>query len=95
VEKYLKAALVLHNLDFPKTHSIENLLRSLPPRVRPNISEDEQDLLSEYATVTPYPGDYDPISLTEARKAVTPARRVRKRIRKLFPKKTAGMKRKK
>lgn len=86
VEKYLKALLVLRGSDFPKTHNIANLLELLPPSVRPQITEDEQDTLSEYATVTRYPGEYEPISLTEARKAVALARRVRGYIRKLFPK---------
>jgi HEPN domain-containing protein len=86
IEKYLKALLVLEGLDFPKTHNISNLLELLPTRVRPLITEHEQDTLTEYATVTRYPGEYEPISLTEARKAVALARRVRGYIRKLFPK---------
>ena len=86
VEKYLKALLVLKGSDFPKTHNIANLLELLPPSVRPPITEHEQDTLSEYATVTRYPGEYEPISLAEARKAVALARRVRGSIRKLFPK---------
>jgi len=39
---------------------------------------------------TRYPGDYDPISLTEAREAVRLARRVRTAIRKMLPRDAAG-----
>jgi hypothetical protein len=46
----------------------------------------DQDKLTEYATVTRYPGDYEPISLDEAKKAVRIARHVRRQIRKLLPK---------
>jgi hypothetical protein len=43
-------------------------------------------LLTRYATVTRYPGDYEPITLTEARRAVTLARRVRRQVQRLLPK---------
>jgi cell wall assembly regulator SMI1 len=36
-------------------------------------------------TVTRYPGDYEPITLAEARKAVTLARRVRRELRRHLP----------
>lgn len=51
----------------------------------PEIEKD-QDKLTEYATVTRYPGDYEPISLDEAKMAVRIARHVRRQIRKLLPK---------
>jgi HEPN domain-containing protein len=59
----------------------------LPPRLRPSLDDKEQDRLTEYATVTRYPGDYEPISLTEARQAVRTARRVRREVRKILEKK--------
>ncbi len=46
----------------------------LPPRLRPSLDNEEMDKLTDYATVTRYPGDYEPISLTEARQAVKMAR---------------------
>ena len=46
----------------------------------------QQARLTEYATVTRYPGNYEPIPLTEARGAVRLARRVRREIRRLLPK---------
>jgi HEPN domain-containing protein len=86
VEKYLKALLVLKGIDFPRTHDVEELTALVPAADRPNISEDEQGRLTDYATVMRYPGDYEPVSLTEARAAVSVARRVRGALRKLLPK---------
>jgi hypothetical protein len=53
---------------------------------RPVLTQAELDRLTDYATVTRYPGDYASISLTEARAAVKVARRVRRQIRKRLPK---------
>jgi len=80
VEKYLKALLVFKGIPFPKSHNIEDIIALLPPSSRPRLSEKDQDKLTEYATVTRYPGDYEPISLDEAKKAVRIARRVKRQI---------------
>jgi HEPN domain-containing protein len=85
VEKYLKALLTLTGTDVPKTHSIDELLGRLPRGGRPKLSDDQQDRLTEYATVMRYPGDYDPIPLAEARRAVRLARGVRKDVRSRLP----------
>jgi len=87
VEKYLKAFLVVGGIDFPKTHDIETVVGLLPKRARPDLSLEEQRRLTAYATITRYPADYEPISLSEARQAVKTARRVRKEMRSLLPKK--------
>ncbi len=86
VEKYLKALLTWHGLDFPKSHNLTLLLERLPVRFRPDMTADERLRLTEFATVTRYPGDYEPITLTEARRAVTLARRVRRQARRWRPK---------
>ena len=87
VEKYLKALLVAQGIQFRKTHDLRELLALLPSRLRPSLDNSEQDRLTEYATVTRYPGNYEPISLTEARQAVKTARRVRREVRKILEKK--------
>jgi HEPN domain-containing protein len=87
VEKYLKALLVAQSVEFPKTHDMGELTALLPPRLRPRLDDKEQDRLTDYATVTRYPGDYEPISLGDARQAVKIARRVRREVRKLLEKK--------
>ena len=86
VEKYLKAFLTLKRIDFPKSHDVGELLAMISTRTRPELTIEEQRRLTAYATVTRYPGDYDPIPLSEARRAVATARRVRKEVRALLPK---------
>lgn len=86
VEKYLKAFLVSKSIDFPMTHDIEHLISLLPESIWLRLSIEEQRRLTAYATVTHYPGDYEPIPLAEAQQSVRLARRVRKEIRELLPK---------
>ena len=94
-EKYLKAFLVLKSIDFPKTHDIGELVARLPEKINTKLSVEEQEILTDYATVTRYPGDYDRISLTEAKSAVKIARRFRSEIRKLLPREVILRKRRK
>lgn len=85
VEKYLKAYLVYRGTHFPKMHDIEELVARVPSNARPNLTVEEQALLTEYAVGPRYPGWRD-VPLLEARRAVTLARRVRKHVRSLLPK---------
>jgi len=87
VEKYLKALLVTQGTQFRKTHDLRELLALLPSRIRPFLDNNEQDRFTDYATVTRYPGNYEPISLSEARQAVKIARRVRREVRKILEEK--------
>jgi len=93
VEKYMKAILVLNNIDFTRTHDVEALVNLLPRGVHPNLASDEQRRLTSYATVARYPGSYEPISVTEARQAVRIARRVRQQLRKVLPKEVVRQRR--
>ncbi len=85
VEKYLKALLVYDGKEISRTHHISELMRLLPARLRPQLSPYEQELLTDYAVSTRYPGDYEAIPLSEARRAVQIARRVRRHVRALLP----------
>ena len=85
VEKYLKALLVFQNIDFPKTHNIPELLTLIPASVRPALSAEEQEQLTDYATVLRYPGDWEPITREDAQAAVEVAQRVREEVRKHLP----------
>ena len=85
VEKYLKAMLVLNGIEFSRTHQISTLLALVPSQVRPTLTQEEQDRLTEYAVTTRYPGDY-PISREEAQEAVKLARRLRSQVRRRLPK---------
>lgn len=87
VEKYLKALLVAQGTAFRKIHDLGELVALIPAHLRPSLDDTEQARLTEYATVTRYPGNYEPISLSEARQAVKTARRIRGEIRRLLKEK--------
>ncbi len=58
VEKYLKALLVLDQVEFPRTHDIEKLLHLLR-QVRPSTAEELSgaEWLTPYGVDVRYPGD--------------------------------------
>ena len=85
VEKYLKAMLVLHDMQVPHVHDVRLLVDRLPSDVQPDLTPEERERMTEYAVTTRYPGDYDPISWVEARRAVQIARRVRRQGRQHQP----------
>jgi hypothetical protein len=70
---------------FSKTHDIAVLRALLPPKLRPKLEDAIQERLTEYATVLRYPGAGPDVPLSEARKAVALARRVRKEVRQHLP----------
>ena len=92
VEKYLKALLTAQGIPFPKTYNIRKLVEMLPAGAQLNLSEDQQDELTDYATGARYPGWGD-ISLADSRRVVAIARRLRRDVRKLLPK--GGLRRRK
>jgi HEPN domain-containing protein len=77
-EKYLKALLTARQVEFPKTHAIEQLLSLLEP-----VLADVASALQEAAALTPYgveiryPADQPEPSEEEARRALSLARQVR------------------
>jgi HEPN domain-containing protein len=85
VEKHVKALLVLLGISFARTHDIGLLMALVPKQYRIDLDPASQDRLTEYPTLTRYPGDYEPISLHEARDVVRIASRVRNEIRKRLP----------
>jgi HEPN domain-containing protein len=85
VEKYIKALLVFRATPFPKTHAIHVLRALLPPQLRPDLDSEVEDRLTRYATVLRYPGAGPDVPLSEARKAVAIARRVRREVRTHLP----------
>ncbi len=84
VEKYLKAYLVSINKPFPKIHNIEQLFMLFPKQFSFNISSEEKARLTEYATMARYPGNVEPITITEAKKSVLLAKRIRRWVRQLL-----------
>jgi len=85
VEKYLQALLVWHGLGFPKMHNLVRLFELLPAGFHPEMTPAERMRLTDFATATRYPGDSEPITLAEARRAVALARRVRREWRRWLP----------
>jgi HEPN domain-containing protein len=77
-EKYLKALLTWHQIEFPKTHAIEQLL-DLVKQADAETASSLRDAvaLTPYGVDIRYPGDQPEPSLEEARDAVEVARRVR------------------
>jgi len=77
-EKYLKALLTWHQIEFPKTHAIEQLL-DLVKEADAETASSLRDaiLLTPYGVDIRYPGDQPEPDLEEAREAVELARIVR------------------
>jgi HEPN domain-containing protein len=85
VEKYLKALLVQHQREFPKTHDLSVLARLLPSDIIPKVDSDELQMLNRYPVEARYPGDWEPISLSEGKVAVGVAKKLRAVVRALLP----------
>ncbi len=89
VEKYLKALLVLAGVEVPRTHDLEQLSARLPARLRVPLTDEEQAELTDYAVGARYPGAGE-VPLSDARLAVTIARRVRRAARTMLPPRPRG-----
>jgi len=85
-EKYLKAFLVWHEIDFPKTHDLEELL-DLVETVDAALAASLRDVivLTPYGVELRYPGDRPDATTGETREAVELARKVRDSILPLLP----------
>lgn len=76
-EKFLKAVLVRHQVEFPKSHDVR-LLRGLVARVDRALAEgiSAADALTPYGVEGRYPGDSDPVPRERASSAVRLAEQV-------------------
>lgn len=74
-EKYIKAFLTLHQVEFPKSHNIRELL-DLVATVDETIAEDLKPatVLTPYGVEARYPGDLPVPSQAEAQTALSLAR---------------------
>lgn len=84
-EKYLKALLVYHGVDFPRTHDLVVLLNLAARTGDVALTVEQVQPLNRYSIEARYPGDWDPIELEEARQALEMARQVREAVRVLLP----------
>ena len=57
VEKYLKAFLIFHKVDFPRTHSIEYLLEQAA-KIDDNFNDIDIDELSDFGVDVRYPDSF-------------------------------------
>ncbi len=79
-EKYLKAYLTFHRIQFPKTHDLENLLNlSLPADPLINALQPNIAFLNPYSVTARYPGEEVPVS--ESKKALKHIKSLRKFLR--------------
>jgi len=77
-EKYLKALLTWHQIEFPKTHAIEQLLDLVEDAETETASSLKDAVaLTPYGVDIQYPGDQPEPNLEEAHEVVELARKVR------------------
>jgi len=78
VEKYMKAFLVRHQAEFPKTHNI-SVLRELMAKVDQKLSDqfDPMEVLTSYGVEYRYPGVYDSVSPQQGAEALGLAEKAR------------------
>jgi len=77
-EKYLKALLVSRQIEFPKTHDLEQLLDLLAPVSPELVSElDGIGFLNPFGVIIRYPGDFPELLRGQERLVIELARRTR------------------
>ena len=82
VEKYLKALLSYHKIDFPKTHDVTELLALIPINSRLGLKPEELAELNPYAVDGRYPGEAESEDRADADSAIKLAIKVRSAVRK-------------
>jgi HEPN domain-containing protein len=90
VEKYLKWVLVLHDIDYPKIHDLEEL-EKLCETISPEFSTiyEKCCLLSSVAVQSRYPSDIK-IEDDDMEKSLEYTKSIREFVRSQFPKQFAG-----
>ncbi len=79
-EKYLKALLLYRGVPFPRTHDLRLLLDLLPAGVSLGLQRELVIPLNRYVIEGRYPGDWEPITVAEARDALEMAQAVRQAV---------------
>jgi HEPN domain-containing protein len=83
--KYLKALLVYHGVDVPRTHDLTELLPLLPVGVTVALDVEELPELTPYAVGVRYPALTREPGWDDAQRAVEITRRVRAQVRSALP----------
>jgi len=76
-EKYLKAFLVFHGIDFPYTHNISRLLELCAVKADWTETLSEAEELTPFAITARYPGEDEEVTKKEALHAIEIASRLR------------------
>jgi HEPN domain-containing protein len=76
VEKAFKAVLVKKGIPIPKSHSIRMLLDLLSKEIEIPEEIEEAAILTDYAVISRYPGDVEPVDELEYQEAVQIAQNV-------------------
>jgi HEPN domain-containing protein len=69
-EKSLKALLIAMGITPPRTHNIRTLLDFLPQEIIPPPEVEDAAGLTDYAVISRYPGDFEPIDEEEYKETV-------------------------
>ncbi len=69
-EKALKAVLVFKSVPFLRTHNIRTLMDLLPEDLNLPEEANRAPILTDYAVLTRYPGDLEPITEEEYLEAI-------------------------
>jgi HEPN domain-containing protein len=82
VEKYLKALLVSLQIEFPKTHDLEELLDLLIP-LRPDVAADLEGVkvLNPFGVKIRYPGDFPELLPGQEQTVFEVGKRTREAVR--------------
>jgi len=80
-EKYLKAFLVYHKIDFPYTHNIARLLELCDEKADWTEKIKDAEELSPFAITTRYPGEYEEVTKENAKRAIKIAKSVKRTVR--------------
>jgi HEPN domain-containing protein len=77
-EKFLKAYLTYRQVEFPKTHDIDEILDLIAP-VNSKLSESLRDtiVLTNYGVGVRYPGEFPSVTGSDAKQAIQMAEKVR------------------
>ena len=80
-EKYLKGFLVLHGVDFPYTHNIARLVELCAEHGARAADFKDAEELTPFAITARYPGGDEPVTESEAHRALGIARALRENVR--------------
>jgi HEPN domain-containing protein len=81
VEKFIKAALVFHDIDFPKTHDIKELITLLKPHLNLKRTIPNPGQLTQFAVITRYPGSWSEITREEVETSLRAAIKVVNKVK--------------